>query len=60
MAKKAVEIWFTLRLVLLSFMMTYAGIAYALFWPANGDTPNAIYSKASSGTLLMSICLGFD
>ena len=60
MARKGVEIWFTLRLMLISYMMTYSGLAYALFWPANGDSAADVYAKASSGTLLMVNCLGLD
>jgi len=46
--------------MLISYMMTYSGLAYAIFWPANGDTRGDVYAKASSGTLLMVTCLGLD
>jgi ATP-binding cassette subfamily C (CFTR/MRP) protein 1 len=42
MARKAVEVWFTLRLMLLSFMMAFTGLAYSLFWPT-GNTPADLY-----------------
>jgi hypothetical protein len=42
MARKAVEVWFTLRLMLVSFIMAYTGLAYSLFWPT-GDSPSELY-----------------
>jgi hypothetical protein len=59
MARKAVEVWFTLRLMLLSFMMAFTGLAYSLFWPT-GNTPADLYSRASKGALLTFNCLGID
>lgn len=33
--KKALDMWFILRMTVISLITTYGGIAYALFWPAD-------------------------
>jgi len=40
--------------------MTYAALAYAIFWPADGPETYQIYDKASKGALLTVSALGYD
>lgn len=51
MAKKAAEVWFTMRLTLLSFIINVSALVLVLF------TDIADPSKAS---LLLVVSLGFD
>ena len=60
LARKAVEVWFTLRLMLLSYMITFAVLAYSLFWPAEGDATYQLYQKASKASLLTCNGIAFD
>ena len=60
LARKAVEVWFTLRLMLLSYMITYAVLAYSLFWPPDVTDSYNFYQKASKGALLTCNGIAFD
>lgn len=54
MVRKAVEVWFTFRLMLCSFMINIASLVYAIFFL----TPS--FKDASIGALLLVCSLGFD
>lgn len=53
-ARKGVEVWFTFRLMLCSFIVNVASLVYALFFL--GDSQK----DASKGALLLVCSLGFD
>lgn len=54
MARKAVEVWFTFRLMACSMLINLATLIYILFF----QTPTP--EHASNGALLLVVSLGFD
>lgn len=58
--KKALDVWFILRMTVLSFITTFGAIAYALFWPLDSDDPQALVQRASNSTLLVVTSVGLD
>lgn len=55
-ARKAAEVWFTIRLTLLSFIVNMTALAFVLFF-AKDDHKGDF---AARGTLLLVVTLGFD
>ena len=47
-------------MTVISFITTYTGVAYALFWPSDSSSPEATYNSASKASLLVLIIVGFD
>lgn len=56
-ARKAVEVWFTLRLMVCSFLINFGALIYVLFFIGDLYTP---YETASRGSLLLISALGYD
>ena len=54
MVRKAVEVWFTFRLMLCSFIINLTSLVYVLFFLS------ASFQHASIGALLLVVTLGFD
>lgn len=54
MARKAVEVWFTFRLMLCSLLINFSALVYVLFFLT------ASFENASLGALLLVVTLGFD
>jgi hypothetical protein len=56
-AKKAAEVWFTLRLTVLSFLINFTSLTYILFFSQDGSNTADFAAK---GSLLLVVTLGFD
>ena len=54
MVRKATEVWFTFRLMLLSYLVTVTALVYVLFFLSDSA------ADASKGGLLLMVTLGYD
>lgn len=61
MARKATEVWFTLRLTAISLLINLVSLTYVLFYTTKDSVTEAEATVASAKAGLLLLCsLGFD
>jgi hypothetical protein len=56
MARKGVEVWFVIRLMVCAYTIVFTALGYSLF----GTADLGVYERGSRCTLLIVTILGFD